>query len=410
MQNILKTLQARSFIDAMTGEEIVGLAEQPLTLYLGFDPTSDSLHLGNLVAIMALAWFEKLGHKPIALVGGATGMIGDPSGRSAERNLLTPEILEKNLEGITRSLRAVLKETPVLNNYTWFADWSYLNFLRDIGKHFRMGTMLGKESVRARLDSEAGMSYTEFSYQLLQAYDFLHLYDHHGVTLQLGGSDQWGNIVAGTELVRRMRGADVHGVTFPLITRSDGKKFGKSEEGAIWLNREKLSPYDFYQYLYRLPDADMPKLLRLLTFLELEEIEQIESEMALQPNSAQKRLAREVTRLIHGEEGLAEAEKVTAAAAPGAVTILDAATLEAMPSKTLAAVGMSVVDVLVAVDLASSKGAARRLIDGGGVALNNKKVQSSTETIDENHLVAGRFLLLSVGKKKKIVVRCEKTA
>jgi len=410
MQNILKTLQDRGFIDAMTGEEVVSLADQPLTLYLGFDPTSDSLHLGNLVAMMALAWFEKLGHKPIALVGGATGMIGGPSGRSSERNLRTAEILEKNLEGITRSLRAVLKETPVLNNYTWFADWSYLNFLRDIGKHFRMGTMLGRESVRARLDSEAGLSYTEFSYQLLQAYDFLHLYDHHGVTLQLGGSDQWGNIVAGTELVRRMRGADVHGVTFPLITRSDGKKFGKSEEGAIWLNRNKLAPYDFYQYLYRLPDADMPKLLRLLTFLELAEIEQIEAQMAAQPNSAQKRLAQEVTRLIHGEEGLAEAERVTAAAAPGAATTLDAATLEAMPSRTLDAVGMSVIDVLVAVDFASSKGAARRLIDGGGVALNNKKVQSSNETIDENHLVAGRFLLLSVGKKKKIVVRCEKTA
>lgn len=416
MKNLIYTLQERGFIEAMTSEEIYELANRPLIVYAGFDPTSDSLHLGNLVGIMGLAWFQRFGHRPIALVGGATGMIGDPSGKSAERNLLDAEAIEANLLGIRRSLEAVLKtDVTIVNNYSWFADMGYIPFLRDIGKHFRLGTMLGKESVKTRLASEEGISYTEFSYQMLQAYDFLHLFKEHQVTLQIGGSDQWGNITAGTELVRKMTGDSVYGMTFPLLTRSDGKKFGKTEEGAIWLNPDRLSPYDFYQYLIRIPDADVPKMLRMLTFLDLEEIREIEAGMEAAdylPNAAQKRLAEEVTRIVHGQEGLDEAVRVTEAAKPGSETALDSATLLALaadlPSKSLApseVVGIRLVDLIVDCGLLSSKGEARRMITGGGTYLNNEKITDDQLILSENHLIENQFLLLGIGKKKKLVVR-----
>lgn len=416
MKNLIYTLQERGFIEAMTSEEIYELANRPLIVYAGFDPTSDSLHLGNLVGIMGLAWFQRFGHRPIALVGGATGMIGDPSGKGAERNLLDAEAIEANLLGIRRSLEAVLKtDVTIVNNYSWFADMGYIPFLRDIGKHFRLGTMLGKESVKTRLASEEGISYTEFSYQMLQAYDFLHLFKEHQVTLQIGGSDQWGNITAGTELVRKMTGDSVYGMTFPLLTRSDGKKFGKTEEGAIWLNPDRLSPYDFYQYLIRIPDADVPKMLRMLTFLDLEEIREIEAGMEAAdylPNAAQKRLAEEVTRIVHGQEGLDEAVRVTEAAKPGSETALDSATLLALaadlPSKSLApseVVGIRLVDLIVDCGLLSSKGEARRMITGGGTYLNNEKITDDQLILSENHLIENQFLLLGIGKKKKLVVR-----
>jgi tyrosyl-tRNA synthetase len=415
MKNLLYTLQERGFIDAMTSDELFELANSPLTVYAGFDPTSDSLHLGNLVGIMGLAWFQRFGHRPIALVGGATGMIGDPSGKSIERNLLDAETIETNLLGIRRSLEAVLKtDITIVNNYSWFADMGYIPFLRDIGKHFRLGTMLSKESVKTRLASEEGISYTEFSYQMLQAYDFLHLFKQHQVTLQIGGSDQWGNITAGTELVRKMTGETVYGMTFPLLTRSDGKKFGKTEGGAIWLNPERLSVYDFYQYLVRVPDADIPKMLRMLTFLELEEIREIESEMAAKdyvPNTAQKRLAEEVTRNVHGQEGVDEALRVTEAAKPGSHTELDTATLRALaadlPSKTLSpaeVVGIKLVDLLIDCGLLESKGEARRMISGGGAYINNEKITDDQLVLSEKHLIENQFLLLGIGKKKKLVI------
>lgn len=416
MQNIIEILETRGFIEAITHEEIRKEVEKPLTLYVGFDPTSDSLHLGNMVAIMGLAWFQKMGHKPIALVGGATGMIGDPSGKSKERNLLDSESIEHNLKGIECSLQSVLgSDVRLLNNYDWFKKISYLDFLREYGKFFRMGTMLGKESVKTRLASEEGISYTEFSYQLLQAYDFLHLFDHHQVTLQMGGSDQWGNITAGTELVRKVRDKIVYGLTFPLLTRSDGKKFGKSEGGAIWLNRDKLSPYEFYQYLFRLPDADLPKLFRLLTFMELEEIEGIEADMEKKtyvPNTAQKRLAEEITRLVHGEEGLKEALRVTLAAKPGSTTELNRDTLEAltrdMPSLALEKkeiFGKKIIDLLMICNLFSSKSEARRMIAAGGVYLNNIKVIDEALIIDNKHVLEDQYVLITLGKKKKIVVK-----
>jgi tyrosyl-tRNA synthetase len=416
MKNVLNTLEERGFIEAKTSDEIDQIVEKPLVLYVGFDPTSDSLHLGNLVGIMGLAWFQRFGHTPIALVGGATGMIGDPSGKSVERNLLDPATLEHNLQGICRSLKAVLKtDILILNNYDWFENLGFIAFLRDVGKHFRLSTMLSKESVKTRLATEEGISFTEFSYQLLQAYDFLHLFDTHKVVLQMGGSDQWGNITAGTELVRKMRGANVHGLTWSLLTRSDGKKFGKSEEGAIWLNGDKLPPYDFYQYLYRIPDADIPKMLRILTFLEMEEIKEIEMQMQRPnyvPNTAQKKLAEEVTRIVHGTQGVEEALSITEAARPGSATTLDRATLlrlsSEIPSRVLPrseVVGTKLSDLLVHAKTLESKSEARRMIFGGGIYLNNEKVTHENLIIENKHLIEGEFLLLGIGKKKKVILQ-----
>lgn len=415
MRNVIEILKERGFIEAVTSEEITALAQKPLKVYCGFDPTSDSLHLGNMVAIMGLAWFERCGHTPVAIVGGATGMIGDPSGKSSERQLLDEATIEKNLLGIRRDLEKLLKKPVLLNNYDWFKQFSWISFLREVGKYFRIGTMLSKESVRNRMTSEEGMSFTEFCYQLLQAYDFLYLFDHQGVTVQLGGSDQWGNITAGTELIRKLRGQSANGITFPLLTRSDGQKFGKSEKGAVWLSSEKLSPYEFYQYLFRVSDEDAPKLMRMLTFMEMEEILHYERLMEREdytPNTVQKRLAEEVTRLVHGEEGLERALKVTAGAAPGAETALDAALLESlaadMPSQTLPAgeiVGAKLVDLLSKTAMMPSKGEARRLIRNGGVYLNNKKIDDENHILDADHLIEGRLLLLALGKKNKLLIR-----
>lgn len=415
MKNVLTILEERGFIENTTGGDLQDILNKPVTFYVGFDPTADSLHVGNLVGMMAIAWLQKCGHKPIAIVGGATGMVGDPSGKSMERNLLDHAAVEQNLKGIRRSLEAVLKrDVTILNNYDWFGQFGLIDFLRDVGKYFRMGIMLSRESVKARLSSEEGLSFTEFSYQLLQGYDFLHLYDHFGVTLQLGGDDQWGNILAGTELVRKMRGATVHGITWPLLTRSDGKKFGKSEGGAIWLNPDRLSPYEFYQYFFRMPDADVPKLLRVLTFLELEEIAEIEKQMKHEPNFAQMRLAEEVTKIVHGQEGLKQALAVTQAAKPGAETELTADVLMALakelPSQTFSkedVLGQRLVDVYVAAGMLASKGEARRLVSNGGAYLNNEKITDEHFVIEKKHLIDHKFLLLQVGKKKKMVVSVE---
>ena len=250
----------------MTSEELKGHVQKPVRVYIGFDPTADSLHLGNLVGVMALAWFAKFGHAVYPILGGATGRIGDPSGKSTERPLLDEATLEANIAHLGAFFQKVLPGARVLNNQDWLGSFSLIDFLRDVGKHFRIGPMLGKEMVRTRLQSEEGMSFTEFSYQLLQGYDFYHLQKTHGVSVQMGGSDQWGNITAGIDFNRKLGGAPIYGVTFPLLTRSDGKKFGKSEEGAIWLSPEKLSPYHFYQYLVRVPDADVICLLKMLSF------------------------------------------------------------------------------------------------------------------------------------------------
>lgn len=419
MQNVIDLLKMRGFIESESGEGLRKLVDSPIKVYCGFDPTADSLHLGNLVGIMGLAWFQRCGHTPIAIVGGATGMIGDPSGKSSERQLLTPTVIEQNLRGIRKNLETILRAGPVppliLNNFEWFKNFAFVDFLRDVGKFFRIGPMLAKESVKKRFESEEGMSFTEFSYQLLQAYDFLYLLENHGVELQMGGSDQWGNITAGIELIRKVKGESVHGLTFPLIVGSDGQKFGKSEKGAIWLSPEKLSVYEFYQYLFRTSDADVVKLLRMLTFLPMDEIHAIEKEMSekgYRPNTAQKKLAEEVTRIVHGDDALAVALKVTEAAAPGSNTVLDASALEQiaqdMPSRTfpLAEVdGQRLVDLIVKGGLLESKSEVRRMIKNGGVYLNNQQIADEEKRIELSDLIEGRLCLLAVGKKNKMLIR-----
>ena len=275
MSNVVDCLKERGLVDAMTSEEVVKLLEQPRKLYLGFDPTADSLHIGSLVGIVILRWFQKFGHTPVVILGGATGRIGDPSGKSVERPLLDRAAIDYNVARIRRHFEVVLdffhlKAKPILlNNDEWFSQMNLIDFLRDVGKHFRVGTMLAKEMVKSRIQSEEGICFTEFTYQLLQSYDFYHLFTHHGVVLQLGGSDQWGNITSGIDLVRKLTAAQAYGLTFPLLTRSDGKKFGKTEEGTVWLAADRCSPYHFYQYFVRVPDADVIKLMRFLTFMEM---------------------------------------------------------------------------------------------------------------------------------------------
>lgn len=424
MSTVIEVLQARGFIDAMTSEELREIATKPFKVYCGFDPTGDSLHLGHMVALMGLAWFQRFGHTPVAIVGGATGMIGDPSGKSAERQLLTEDVIENNLKGIKKNLETILdfsKKTTVpliLNNLDWFREFSFIDFLRDVGKFFRIGPMLAKDSVKLRMNSEEGMSFTEFSYQLLQGYDFLYLYDNYGVTVQIGGSDQWGNIIAGTDLIRKARGKSAFGITFPLLTRSDGQKFGKSEKGAIWLSEDKCSPYDFYQYLIRIPDADVTKLMRLLTFIDMGEINAYEVMMQQEdyiPNTVQKRLAEEVTLLVHGKAGLETALKVTKGASPGSNTVLDAEILESISSDMASAslsqnsvIGQKLVDIMVEVKLQTSKSEARRLVRNGGVYLNNEKILDENKNILEKDLIDGRLMLIATGKKNKILIRIER--
>lgn len=424
MPNIIDVLKERGFIEALTSEELRTLAEKPLKVYCGFDPTSDSLHIGNMVAIMGLAWFQRCGHTPVIIVGGATGMIGDPSGKTSERQLLDPPTIQHNLQGIRKNIETVLAANKseispiILNNYEWFKNFSFIDFLRDVGKYFRLGPMLAKESVRTRLSaSEEGMSFTEFCYQVLQGYDFLHLYQNLGVAVQLGGSDQWGNIIAGTELIKKVTGETSYGITLPLLVRSNGQKFGKSEKGAIWLSSEKLSPYEFYQYLFRVADPDVIPLMRLLTFMEMKDIRHYESMMKSTdylPNTAQKRLAEEVTRIVHGESGLETALRVTAGASPGAQTKLDSQMLESlagdMPSYTLKAsevIDAKLVDLLVRSGLQTSKGEARRLIRNGGVYINNEQVKDENQNVTDQHLIDGRLVLLAVGKKNKALIRIE---
>ncbi len=419
-ENIVECLQERGFIESITSEEFHKAASHPLKVYVGFDPTADSLHLGNLVGIMGLAWFQRFGHTPYAILGGATGRIGDPSGKSVERPLLDEEVLNQNIRSLRSFFEKILPidvgpKPVILDNNDWFSRFSLIDFLRDIGKHFRVGTMIAKEMVRNRLNSEEGISYTEFSYQILQAYDFHYLNLHHGVTVQMGGSDQWGNITAGTELNRKLGGPQLFGLTFPLLTRSDGKKFGKSESGAIWLSPDKLTPYQFFQYLYGIPDADVIRLLKMLTFLSIKEIDALEQRMKTPdyvPNSAQKLLASEVTRFVHGEEGLTAALRVTEGMAPGANATLNGTTLRELAKdmgctelNKSEVINQKYVDVAVKIGLLPSKGEAMRLIKNGGAYLNNERVEDPAFILSKKNLVDGVYLIMSAGKKKRILVR-----
>lgn len=419
-ENIISYLQKRGFIDAITSEDLEKICAKPIKVYAGFDPTSDSLHVGNLLGIMALAHFQRLGHTPVVILGGTTGLIGDPSGKSRERPLLDIETLKKNIKSIEKHFEKVLDfsgKLPrplILNNDEWFRGFHVIDFLREVGKHFRINSMLAKEMVRTRLESEEGMSFTEFSYQLIQAYDFYYLNSQYEVNLQIGGSDQWGNITAGIELTRRLSGRAVYGLTWPLLTRSDGKKFGKTEEGAIWLSPKKCSPYQFYQYFVGIPDKDVIHMMKMLTFMELEEIYEIEKSMKRDdyvPNSAQKKLAEEVTRIVHGKAGLEKALKVTEGAAPGGKAVLDGDVLREiardMPNVTMSeekVVGHSYSDLAASSGLLSSKSEAIRLLKNGGAYLNNDKILDPSKQVSKEDLIEGKFLLLGAGKKKKILI------
>jgi len=421
--NVIDVLTERGFINQATSLDLRKHASNPIKAYVGFDPTADSLHLGNLMGIIALVWFEKFGHTPYVLIGGATAGIGDPSGKDIERPLLEETFLSQNIESLIDFFQNKSSffsgfQPLILNNSDWLSSFSFIDFLRHVGKHFRIGSMLAKESVRTRIQSEEGMSFTEFSYQLLQSYDFYHLNQKFGISLQIGGSDQWGNITAGIELNRKLQGQPLYGLTFPLLTRSDGKKFGKTEDGTIWLSSKKLSPYDFYQYFFRIPDVDVIRLLKLLTFLDLKEIFAIEKAMKAsdyKPNSAQKILATTVTQFVHGNEGVSIATRVTNEIAPGkGMNVKEHLSKESLkviaadiPHTTLPyeeAVGQKIVEIALAIGLVSSKGEGVRLIKNGGIYLNNERIDDPGFAVSKSDLIEATYLLLGAGKRKKFLI------
>ncbi|KAL7083467.1 hypothetical protein ACP275_14G164500 [Erythranthe tilingii] len=427
-RNVVEILEERGLLESLTGDALRRQNPLPLRVYCGFDPTAESLHLGNLLALIVLSWFLRCGHNVVALIGGATARVGDPSGKSLERPELDPISLEKNISAISATVTAILgrnnpsispPSTPpiaILNNYDWWKDVKLLDFLSEVGRFARVGTMMSKDSVRKRLESDSGMSYTEFTYQLLQGHDFLRLFRDQGVNVQIGGSDQWGNITAGTDLIRKILQTEgAYGLTFPLLLKSDGTKFGKSEDGAIWLSPSLLSPYQFYQYFFSISDTDVVRFLKILTFLSIDEISQIETEMRRPnyvPNSAQRKLAEEVTRFVHGEEGLEEAMKATMALRPGSETKLDWNSIESIaedvPSVSLGkdqVLNLSLLDLSVCSGLLDSKSAARRMLKQGGLYLNNNRVDSEGRRIEIDDIVDGKVILLSAGKKNKMIVR-----
>lgn len=392
------------------------LATGPVTVYAGFDPTADSLHVGNLVPLLTLRRFQNAGHKAIALAGGATGMIGDPGGRASERALNDADTVAAWTERIRGQIAKLvdLDAGLLVNNYEWTAGVSAIDFLRDVGKHFTVNYMLAKESVSARLEG-AGISFTEFSYMLLQAFDFQVLHDRYGCTLQVGGSDQWGNIVAGIELIRRTRGATAHGLTVPLVTTSTGEKFGKSAGNAVWLDPAKTSPYAFYQYWLNVPDADAVTYLKLFTFLPRAEIEALATETAEKPQAraAQRALAAEMTRLIHGAEALDRAIRTSEALFAGNVRAIDAAedltaALGEAPTITVARAAIPPLARLLAdAGLASSLSEARRLVTQGGVSVNDDRAADADWQPTAADLLHGRFLVLRAGKRKYALVTVE---
>lgn len=421
--NFVEELRWRGMIhDMMPGTE-EQLQKELTSAYVGIDPTADSLHIGHLVGVMMLKHLQRAGHRPIALIGGATGMIGDPSMKSQERNLLDEETLHRNQEGIRKQLEKFLdfhSDAPnaakLVNNYDWMKNYSFLNFIRDIGKHLTVNYMMAKDSVKKRLSSESnvGLSFTEFSYQLLQGYDYLYLYQNEGCRLQMGGSDQWGNITTGTELIRRKTGGEAFALTCPLITKADGGKFGKTESGNVWLDRRYTSPYKFYQFWLNVSDSDAEKYMKIFTSLSKEEIETLAKEQAEAPHlrPMQKRLAQEITVMVHSVEDYEAAVEASSIlfgnSTAEALKKLDEDTLlsvfEGVPqfeiSKDALKEGVKAVDLLTeAAAVFPSKGEMRKLVQSGGVSLNKEKLQVFDEIIDDSKLLNGKYLLAQKGKK-----------
>ncbi len=421
---IFEELEWRGLVaDCTDTEELKKLlAAGPIVLYAGFDPTADSLHVGNLVPLLAMRRFQLLGHHPIAVAGGATGLIGDPSGRATERQLLTRELLDHNIACVKEQMRRLLDFDSQINparmvdNADWTAPVSFLDFLRDIGKHFSVNQMIAKESVRARMDDrESGISYTEFSYMLLQAFDFYHLYKQYNCQLQIGGSDQWGNITAGMELTRKKEGRHVFGLTLPLILNSDGSKFGKTAAGAVWVDSKKTSVYRFYQFWIRSDDRDVLRYLNFFTFLSKEEIQALAEQHRARPESraAHKSLAGAMTDLVHGQAATAEAVRASEILFGGELEGIAESTFNEIvgevPTREMNRTGLEgsgtpLVEVLAASGLCPSKGQARKDIEGGGVYINNVRESSTQRAVTTNDLLFGKHLLLRKGKRNYTVI------
>lgn len=417
-KNFIPELRQRHLLqDIIPGTE-EQLAREMTTCYIGFDPTSDSLHIGSLLPIIILMHIQRAGHRPMALIGGATGMIGDPTGKSAERNLLDQETLDKNIAGIKKQLSRFLNFDETLpnaarlvNNYDWLKDFSFLDFIRDVGKHLTVNYMLAKDSVQKRL--EFGLSFTEFSYQLIQGYDFYYLNTHEGVKMQAGGADQWGNIVTGTEFIRRKGGNDAFAFTCPLLKKADGGKFGKTESGNIWLDREKTSPYTFYQYWLNVSDEDAKSLIKIFTFMPVEEIEALihEHEAAPHLRLLQKKLAEEVTVLVHSEEDLKFAQQATEilfgkATAENLIQLSEKQLLEVMDGvprveATLTDVQaeLSLIDFLSDKGVFASKGEARKMLQSGGFSINKEKISGIEHKLNVSMLLNDKYILFQKGKK-----------
>ncbi|QDV71526.1 Tyrosine--tRNA ligase [Rosistilla carotiformis] len=423
MTDILSELRWRNLIHQVTDEAGLAklLSEGSQSVYAGFDPTADSLHVGSLLPLMMLRRFQRAGHRPVALVGGATGMIGDPSGKSEERNLLSADQLEKNVAGIASQVQSFLDSdgdnaAQLVNNFDWMKNFSYLNFLRDVGKNFPVGVMMGKESVKSRLTSEAGLSYTEFSYMLLQAYDFVELNKKLGCRVQLGGSDQWGNITAGIDLGRRMGTPQLYGMTSPLLLTSDGRKMGKTERGTIWLSAERTSPYEFFQYWRNVDDKDVMTCLHYLTEIDREECESLAQELENNAGAAvaQKRLAEWLTQLVHGDAGLKSALNASQILFGGEISDLSDKELtqifadvpsKELPKSSLEGEGLWVVEAFKTSGLVSSNGEARRAVQEGSAYINNQRQQDIDYKLTRADLASESVMVLRRGKKKYALLR-----
>jgi len=421
--NLIEELRWRGLIhDMMPGTEEQLLKERT-SGYIGFDPTSDSLHIGSLVPILLLVHLQRAGHKPVALVGGATGMVGDPSGKSQERSLLSEEVLNKNLEGIKKQLRKFLDfdsksltSAEMVNNYDWFKELGFLQFIRDVGKHITVNYMMSKESVRKRIDSEAGISFTEFTYQLIQGYDFYWLYQNKNCKLQMGGSDQWGNITTGTELIRRKTGGEAFAFTCPLLTKADGGKFGKTEAGNVWLDADKTTPYQFYQFWLNAADADAEKWIKIFTFLPQEEIVNLIEEHNSDQSKRilQKRLAKEITIFVHGVDEYLKAVETTEKTFGQKDLPIESYTEEDLKkmigivhidySKERLQTGIDAVSFLAETTIFPSKGEARKMIQNGGVSINRHKIATIDEVINDKKLLHQKYLLIQKGKKNYYLV------
>ena len=423
MMDLIKELKWRGMIQDMMPGTQEQLNKEITTAYIGFDPTATSLHIGSLVPILLLVHLQRAGHKPIALVGGATGMIGDPSGKSEERNLLSEEQLGENVNGIKNQLEKFLDFDPsksnaaeMVNNYDWFKNISFIDFLRDAGKHITVNYMMAKDSVKKRFDGEIGISYTEFAYQLMQGYDFYHLYKQKNCKLQMGGSDQWGNITTGTEFIRRKANGDAFAFTCPLIKKADGSKFGKTEQGNVWLDAEKTSPYQFYQFWLNASDTDAEIWIKIFSFLNEPTISQLMEDHKQDPAKRvlQKSLAREITIFVHGEDeylkAVATTEKLFANQSKSAeeMSIEDLEGLEGVVKSSIAAsnfsTGMDIVTLLAETAVASSKGEARKLVQGGGISINRKKVGDIALSVNNAYLLHNKYILLQKGKKSYFLV------